>query len=147
MYDRPNLIELIDAARLHMQESIAPAVRSNHKLYFQTLVAINVLHIAMRELQMADSHTMAAWAGLNRVEDNDVTAPLKIADIQAGLAERNATLSADIRAGKYDGVNKNALFEYLKGVTVSQLEVANPRFLKKLAEEDANPELDAWHNR
>lgn len=138
MYDRPNLSELIDAARLHMEASIIPAVRHNHKLYFQTLVAVNVLQIALRELQLADSHAAAEWAGLNRVEGAALPIPATLTEIQAALAARNTALSADIRAGNYDDAGKATLFEHLKGTTIAQLMVANPRHLQKLAEEDAS---------
>lgn len=148
MYDRPNLAELIDAARLHMEANIAPAVRQDHKLYFQTLVAINVLKIAERELAIGDVHSAEAWHSLNQLEGVETDMPNTLQAIQAALGARNTTLSADIRAGKYDeDAAKQALFEHVKATTIAQLQVANPRFLEKLAEEDTNPDLDAWHNR
>ena len=59
MIDRPTLAELIDAARMHMETNVIPAVREDRKLYFRTLVAINVLKIAERELELAFVRALA----------------------------------------------------------------------------------------
>ncbi|GAB4512829.1 MAG: DUF6285 domain-containing protein [Anaerolineae bacterium] len=146
MYDRPTLEELIEAARLHIESTVVPAVRGDAKLYFQTLVAINVLKIAGRELQLGDEHAHAEWERLNVLERVEQPIPSRLPEIKAALAARNAGLSTAIRAGVYDA-DPNALFAHLKATVSAQLEVANPRFLKTLMDEEANPERDAWHNR
>ena len=66
MYDRPNTSELIDAVRGHLEANVIPLAReTNRRLYFQTLVAINVLKIVERELQMGQAHALAEWESLN----------------------------------------------------------------------------------
>ena len=144
MYDRPNLSELIEAARLHMETAVIPAVKADRKLYFQTLVAINVLKIAERELLLGDAHAQAEWESLNTLEGVDTPIPNRLSDIKDALSERNAALSAAIRTGAYDDT---VLLHHLKMTTTNQLEVANPKYLEKLAYEDAHPEADAWQNR
>jgi hypothetical protein len=146
MYDRPNLQELLDAVRMHLETAIIPAVREDRKLYFQTLVAVNVLKIAERELQLSDGHLRAEWGRLNSIEGASSPTPSSDAELRTAMAERNRALCSHIRAGNFDK-GADALFAHLKASTVEQLQVANPKYLGTLAREDQNPELDAWHNR
>src|SRR5689334_13844170 len=137
MYDRPNTQELLDAARMHLEQSIIPAVRSDAKLYFQTLVAINVLKIVGRELEFAPRHMVAEWTGLNHLEGTMVDPPTEFSTLQNQLQTRNQDLCAAIRAGIYDSSEKQQmLLTHVKATTVAQLEVANPKFLQTLAHED-----------
>jgi len=53
VYDRPDVSELIDAVRQHLEQQVIPAVKDDPKLYFQTLVAANVLKIAGRDLALS----------------------------------------------------------------------------------------------
>lgn len=146
MYDRPTASELIDAARLHMETAVIPAVRQDRQLYFRTLVAINVLKIVGREMTMSADHMMATWARLNALLDDDQPLPAREQDIRDGITERNADLCAKIRNGDFDE-DRADLFAHLKADTYAQLEVANPRFLAQLAAEDDTPEMDAWNGR
>lgn len=135
MYDRPSAQALIDAARLHFETQVIPAVRSDPKLYFQTLVAINVLKIVGRELELEEAHQITEWAGLNLIEGGDLPFPLLHSDRIAGLSERNAALCAAIRSGVYDQADE-FVFEQVCQTTIAQLEVANPKYLQTLAYED-----------
>lgn len=145
MYDRPSAQELIEAARLHMETAIVPAVKADRKLYFQTLVAINVLKIVGREMDMGAAQVEAEWSRLNAFLGTSDAMPARAADQVAALSERNRTLAAAIRAGEYDA---NAdLLAHLQATAVEQLQVANPRFLATLAAEDDDPTMDAWDGR
>lgn len=147
MYDRPTAEELIEAARMHLESAIIPVVRQDRRLYFQTLVAINVMRIVERELSLGPDHARTEWERLNDLEGTQTPIPDRLAEIKAALKARNTDLSAAIRAGEYDSESKRrALFDHLAASVVEQLQVANPRLLQKMAEEDANPDLDAWHN-
>jgi hypothetical protein len=138
MYDRPDLNELIEAARLHLEATIVPAVRDDARLYFQSLVAINVLKIAERELALAPAHSEAEWAGLNTLEATAQAMPGTLPERQQAISDRNRRLCEAIRRGEYDDeAQKAALFVHLRATTSAALEVANPRFLKKLQQEDA----------
>ncbi len=127
MYDRPTLEELIAAARIHLENVVIPVAKTiNHKLYFQTLVAVNVLRVAERELLLGHAHFKAEWSRLNMLQ-GDQSLPADPDNWQSALQERNSALCADIRAGKHD--QHAALFSHLKACATEQLEVANPKWL------------------
>ena len=135
MYDRPTAAELIEAARQHLEMNVIPAVKDiNHKLYFQTLVAVNVLRIVEREMTLSTTHERAEWERLVSLL-GDRSQPDSREAWDAGLAQRNAALCLAIRAGHHD--TDEALFEHLMASTREQLEVANPKYLQILAAEDA----------
>jgi hypothetical protein len=137
MYDRPHLNELIEAARLHLEQAIIPSVQGDGRLYFQTLVAINVLKIAERELELGQVHAQAEWQGLNALAPGPDPLPTDLSSLHTKLEERNEMLSKAIRRGEYDDKEQwEKLFAHVKVTTIAQLEVANPRFLKALAVED-----------
>lgn len=146
MYDRPTLSELLDAVRMHLETAVVPAVREDRKLYFQTLVTINVLKIAERELSMGSDHLRAEWGRLNTLDGGGYHPPSSDVEMRVELAERNRALCAAIRAGQYDDMTRT-LFSHLKMTSIEQLQVANPKFLSTLMKEDQHPELDAWHGR
>jgi hypothetical protein len=134
MYDRPTAAELIEAARQHIENAVIPVAKAtNHKLYFQTLVAINVMRIVERELALRGGHLRAEWSRLNMLLGG-VPLPESSETLEAALSERNQQLCAAIRAGKYDA--DAALFEHLKATTLEQLEVANPKYFATLQAED-----------
>ncbi|MCC6612141.1 MAG: hypothetical protein IT320_01620 [Anaerolineae bacterium] len=138
MYDRPDLSELLDAVRMHLEDQIIPAVKPDPRLYFHTLVAINLLKIAGRELVYRDAHLQAAWQRLNALEDTDKARPADAQEAMDALALRSDQLCAAIRHGDYDyEVKRAALFEHLLQSTREQLEVASPRHLQILQQEDA----------
>lgn len=127
MYDRPSLPELIAAARQHLESAVIPFTKTiHHKLYFQTLVAVNVLRVAERELALAGGHFQAEWSRLNMLLGDEV-APCDPLERAHALRRRNAALCAAIRSGQYD--DSAALFSHLKACATEQLEVANPKWL------------------
>lgn len=150
MYDRPTLEEMIDAVRMHLETEVIPAVRDNPKLYFRTLVATNLLKIAGREFTQSDEMKRREWLMLNAVEGKDMPLPESDQALHEGLVARNIELCEAIRDGHYDENGEGArytLFEHLKGISVAQLQVANPKYLMKLQAEENDPDLDAWANR
>lgn len=134
MYDPPTAADLLEAARQHLEDHIVPLTRqTDRQLYFQTLVAVNVLRIVERELTHRDDHLHAAWARLNMLFGN-TPLPKGPGAMPQALADRNALLCQAIRAGKFD--DDRAFFEHLKATAIEQLEVANPGFLAALQAED-----------
>lgn len=146
MVDRPNLKELIEAVQQHLESNIIPAVRGDGKLYFQTLVAINVLRIAGREIDLGRDHAEAEWERLNALTGDVQAMSGRMDGIQDELGKRNKILSEAIRAGEFDE-NPTQLLEHLKATSIDALMVANPRFLQTLAAEEADPSIDAWEGR
>jgi Domain of unknown function (DUF6285) len=98
MHDRPTALELIEAVTEFLSTEVLPAA-PDHRLKFRTLVALNALGIAVRELQASS----------------------KLLLEPAGVAE----LARRIRAGD---VPDDAL-ALLKAHVAEKLRVSNPGYL------------------
>ena len=101
MIDRPTAPELVDAVREFLEGEVLPAI-DDHRLKFRTLVAVNALAIAAREL--------GGDCG---------SEPLSPEDARA-LAER-------IRAGDVP----DDVLPLLKEHVEAKLRVASPRYLER----------------
>lgn len=136
MYDRPTLTELLISVRQHFEQKVVPVTKqTNRQLYFQTLVAINVLKIVEREYNIRPFHLRAEWTRLNMVIGKDMPEISNDDDLEVAIQKVNATLCKRIRDGEFD--DDYALFEHLKARTIEQLEVANPKFMQAIHAEDA----------
>jgi uncharacterized protein DUF6285 len=100
MSDRPTAAELIEAVSEFLSTEVLPAA-SDHRLKFRTLVALNALAIAYRELE----------AGNN---------------LLLGTEERR-DLVERIRAGDVD----ESMLPLLKEHVADKLRVSNPAYLEK----------------
>jgi hypothetical protein len=100
MYDRPSPAELCEAVREFLEAEILPEL-VDHRLKFRTLVAINGLGMAEREL------TGDAESGLTR--------------------EEAAALAARIRGGEVP----EGILGLLQAHVAAKLRVSNPRYLAK----------------
>jgi hypothetical protein len=100
MPDRPNALELIEAVTEFLSEEALPAA-TDHRLKFRTLVAINALGIALRELQASNSLSLS---------HEDAT----------GLARR-------IRAGR----PPDDVLPLLKEHVAAKLRISNPAYLER----------------
>jgi hypothetical protein len=98
--DRPTAAELIEATREYLEKEILPAL-DDQRLRFRTLVAINALGIAKRELESTEE---------------EVLSPAEAAE----LARR-------IRAGE---IPEGAL-ELLERHVAQKLRVASPQYLER----------------
>lgn len=138
MYERPALSELLQAVQSFLETQIAPVVKGDSKLYFHTLVALNLLKIAEREVEMAGKHERAEWERLNGLQGVDIAAPANVTDLKSGLTRRNQLLTQAIRMGEYDDGTPHALLlAHLIATAREQLEIANPRYLQN----DSPPDL------
>lgn len=135
MPDRPNVSELIAAARGHLEAHVIPALKASgdQRLYFQTLVAANVLAIAEREIAHSRDHLLQDWALHDQLDGAAQPLPDDPQAALTALAERDARLAAAIRAGAYDGDPR--LLDLLIARTTRALEIANPRLLMTLIAE------------
>ena len=100
MADRPDAAELIEAVFEFLAEEVLPQA-DDHRLKFRTLVAMNALGIARRELEASNT-------------------------VSLGL-ERLAELAASIRA---DGADP-ALLDELRAHVAEKLRISNPAYLEK----------------
>jgi hypothetical protein len=98
--DRPSAAELVEATREFLEREVLPSA-GDARLRFRTLVAINALGIAQRELESGEEDVLSR-------------------DEAAGLARR-------IRAGD---VPEDAL-AILKRHVAAKLRVANPGYLDR----------------
>lgn len=136
MFDRPTLTELLEAAIGHFSTQVLPAVKSDPKLYFQTLVAVNVLTIAERELKQGADALRRAWADLNVLEGDESPCPDDPAAARAEFDRRIAMLCERIRAGDHDGDGHDSpLYHFLLAQTIRALEISNPRLPGGIASE------------
>ena len=100
MPDRPDAAELIEAVFEFLAEEVLPQA-DDHRLKFRTLVAMNALGIARRELEASNTVSLAD--------------------------ERLAELAASIRA---DGADP-ALLDELRAHVAEKLRISNPTYLEK----------------
>lgn len=100
MSDRPNALELIEAVTEFLAEEVLPAA-TDHRQKFRTLVALNALGIAYRELTASNNLLLS---------HEDVTK----------LARR-------IRAGDVDDRTLPVLKEHV----AAKLRISNPGYLEK----------------
>jgi hypothetical protein len=98
MPDRPTAAELVEAVAEFLAEEVLPTA-SDHRLKFRTLVALNALGIATRELAASDNLSLS---------DEDV----------AELARR-------IREGEVDA----GMLPLLKDHVAGKLRISNPAYL------------------
>ena len=100
MADRPNAPELIESVLEFLSDELLPTLE-DHRLKFRTLVAMNALAIARRELEASNN--------------------LLLSDEEA------RELAAQIRAGEPP---ENAL-ALLKDHVAAKLQISNPGYLAK----------------
>jgi hypothetical protein len=100
MSDRPSAAELVEAVAEFLSGEVLPAA-GDHRLKFRTLVAINALAIASRELAASNNFLLS---------HEDVTK----------LAER-------IRAGEVD----DETLPLLKDHVAAKLRISNPAYLER----------------
>jgi Domain of unknown function (DUF6285) len=85
-HDRPSPRELAEAVREFLQNEILPIV-DDHRLKFRTLVAINGLGIAERELASTGSQREQDWDLAHRIRAGDVPDDA-VALLKAQVAEK-----------------------------------------------------------
>jgi hypothetical protein len=78
--DRPTALELLEAVSEFLSEEILPTL-DDHRLRFRTLVALNALGIAQREL------TAGAPAGPSEPELAELARRIRSGDVPNGAAE------------------------------------------------------------
>ena len=100
MNDRPTAAELVEATREYLETEILPAL-DDQRLRFRTLVAINALGIAQRELESTEEEVLSP--------------------------EEAGELASRIRAGE---IPEGAL-ELLERHVAQKLRVASPQYLER----------------
>lgn len=109
-HDRPTAIELLEAVREWMERDLLPGI--DGRLQFHTRVAMNVIDIVRREIELGPDQQERHRAVLDALGASD-----------------DAELAAAIRAGEHDS-DLGMLLERLRPVIEDKLRVANPRYLR-----------------
>jgi hypothetical protein len=136
MSDRPDLAELLDAVRMHLEMQVLPVIRGDPRLYFQTLVALNMLKIGERELAHGAEMLHAEWAILNTLTGENSALPAFESDLAQALIRRRTALCSAIRRGEYDStVDAKRLTAYLQPVISAQLALNNPALDARISRE------------
>ncbi|MDX6397140.1 MAG: hypothetical protein QOJ43_548 [Gaiellaceae bacterium] len=99
MHDRPSPQELAEAVREFLQEEILP-VLDDHRLKFRTLVAINGLGIAERELAATTPARQEDWELARRIRAGDIPENA-VALVKEQVAEK-LRISNPRHLAKYD---------------------------------------------
>lgn len=109
-HDVPTTAQLVAAVRDFLQRDVLPAIEG--RLKFHTRVAINVLGMVEREIELGPDQA---------AEHAERLAALGVGD--------DAELAAAVREGRFDG--DDALVAALAEAVRAKLEVANPAYLQR----------------
>jgi hypothetical protein len=91
MHDRPTAVELIEAVTEFLSTEVLPAA-ADHRLKFRTLVALNALAIATRELQASNDLL------LESVDARELARRIRAGDVpQDALATLKEHVAAKLR--------------------------------------------------
>ncbi len=130
MNDRPTAAELIQAVLGFLDAELVPGL-SDPRLRFHTLVAANVLAIALRELAGEEEQLRQEWQLLAPLLGAAAEGPARRDELRQGVQRLNEQLCEAIRAGTFDEPDRfAALSGLLRRLVVRKLEVANPRYLE-----------------
>ncbi|SDF37199.1 hypothetical protein SAMN04488243_14612 [Thermus arciformis] len=111
--DRPTLDELLEAVGEFLEKELLPSV-ADPRLRFQTLVALNALGIARRELSLGEA--------LAEEDRRELGALL---GLEGAPEELLGVLARRIREGQAPP----GTFAFLKAHVVRKLKVASPKYL------------------
>jgi hypothetical protein len=133
--DRPTATELIESVLGFLEAELIPG-QSDPRLRFHTLVAANVLAIALRELAGEETQLREECALLVGLLGRAQAEPVRCAELRQTVLRLNEQLCEAIGAGAFDEPGKFAeLAGLLRKLVVRKLEVANPRYLEALAKQ------------
>ncbi len=130
MQDRPTQRELVEAAREFFEREILPTV-TDPRLRFRTLVALNALGMAEREMFAGDTFLDEELLGLRKLLGQEVLPlPKEHARKEQEAWENRKTLAARIREGRAP----EGTLTFLKTSIGHKLAVASPRFTSRYGE-------------
>ena len=109
LHDSPTAAGLVEAVREFLERDVMDATEG--RVQFHTRVAINVLGMVQRELEMGARQESAHADGLRRLG-----------------VESEADLASAIRGGALDD-RRDEVVAFLRETVRAKLEVANPKYL------------------
>ncbi len=118
MQDLPSAPELLEAVREFLESDIFPIVEGRAK--FHTRVAMNVLGIVERELELSGESDARERSGLTQLLARPV-------DSNEPLLDLNKELAAKIRDESLTA-SRAELFAHLRSTLKDKLAIANPKY-------------------
>ncbi len=115
LHDRPSAAELVAAVREYLERDVMTATEG--RVAFHARVAVNVLGMVERELEVGDAQDAEEQARLAALLGHEGT-----------VRELTEALARGIRDGSLD-VSWSELVESVRGTVRAKLEVANPGYL------------------
>jgi hypothetical protein len=116
LHDRPTAIELVAAVREYLERDVMEGTEG--RIAFHARVAVNVLGMVERELELGESQDAAEHARLVTLLGTDGT-----------IDELTELLAADIRRGTMDSRWAETV-DHVRATVRAKLEVANPKYLE-----------------
>lgn len=128
MQDRPDARELLEAVRGFLEEQVVPVLDGTRQ--FHARVAVNVLRIVARELELGDASLRLEWRRLaDLLDEPTAEEPGDAAALRTAVHTLNATLAERIRAGDADREPwRRRVVAYLRASADDRLAIANPRY-------------------
>ncbi len=118
MQDRPNAHELVEAVREFLERDVMTA--TSGRIAFHTRVAVNVLAMVERELQLGAQHDVDQRTRLQAIFNQD-----------GSTRELEIKLAAAIRNGELNTEQHAAAVAHIRASVKEKLEVANPKYLNQ----------------
>ena len=112
--NRPTTKELAEAVREFLETKVQPAVDAHTS--FHTRVAVNVMKIIERELELGPKLDAEEHERLKRLLDRN-----------GSLKELNSLLCEKLRDGSMDYKNE-AVVDHFRKTTMGRLSIDNPRY-------------------
>lgn len=109
-HDAPSAVELLESVREWLEHDVMSTVEG--RLLFHARVAMNVLDIVRREIEMGPEQVATHRDVLDRLGHED-----------------DASLARAVRAGEYDA-DLVGILRALRPVVEDKVKVANPRYLR-----------------
>lgn len=127
MQDRPTTRELVEAARELIEREVLPTI-SDPRLRFRTLVALNALGIAEREMFAEDVFVDEELSGLRALLG------IKSGQLPQGRAGKEAeawSLRKELSARIREGRAPEGTGAFLRSSVGHKLAIASPRFTSR----------------
>ena len=129
MQDRPNSVELLEAAADFVESELVPAVQGARQ--FQARVVANVMRVVAREIKLEDPLVRSEVKALARLLGHDAPHLHSLNDLCAAAVSMGAELTSKIRAGDADdGDWRREVLAVVRQSVEDKLRIANPRYLE-----------------
>ena len=126
MNDTADARDLLDIARSTLLNQVLPHVPG--ELRYEALMIANAMAIAAREHAAGDRPARDELTRLCDLFGETGHPPHRA--LEAAIAHYNRRLAADIRAGRFDDKNRDALLYHLQQTSTDKVAIANPKALE-----------------